>query len=121
MRGPRTDEDVLPKLTRRQVRLAHLRICHAARDEQEQPLARFGRRTGRARGAMPARLCAPQRGRRCWRRPRAGGGERGLRIVLDVGEAGRVEPAVDVVLQPSTGVVSNHERRDTEAYLDDRA
>ena len=44
-----------------------------------------------------------------------------MRIILDVGEAGRVEPAVNVVLPPSMGVVSNYERRDMEAYLDDRA
>ena len=55
----RTDDDVLSELAREHVRLAHLRVGHAARDEYEHPLARFRNRSARARRAVPAGLGAP--------------------------------------------------------------
>jgi hypothetical protein len=54
----RTDDDVLPELTRENVCLAHLRVCHTARYEHQDPLARLGYRTASTRSAVPARLRA---------------------------------------------------------------
>src|SRR6266852_7625057 len=83
----RTDEDVLPELTGQQVCLTHLRVGHPSCYEHEQPLTRFDRGTARTCCTVPARFCAPQRGRRCHCRPRAGYSRGGLWVVLDVRES----------------------------------
>jgi hypothetical protein len=97
--GSRTDVDVLSQLVREEICLSHFRISHPARDEHEQPLARFGRCTTRPGGAVPAWLCATQRGcRRCYLGAKGGRGRSW--VVLDVRESSRIELAGDLVLSP---------------------